>query len=1672
MATKLSSCHYVCVSPALSTSLQSAATVSRIFHPNLLEVACDSVIGLLAMPRSVRFEPFAKACIVENVFDYVRCLSTPSIPLTVTELCTRVVTGLPVKLRPDDKQLDEYRVHAEKRGKKQSVLPVAEKIMNNMRIIDGRVDTSTTYLFVQIVEHMLSSIVQTALNYRSELGVLSECAITSTDIQHIFSLLGTSPVEVLSGKVPLVRRNTDTYEGCLRDLQAFLKTSNWSLSLVTRIFFEPLSGILATLSGESASTSPAATAAAANTDLGRAASSALAVFKMAKSLVGDLNILAEVSDDIFDSTAHLLNYCLQEPAEEDLYQGFAYYAETLFSSDCHQWLSVLSECPKIFFTLRRSHRRMINTIYRQVSLRHMPDLEMRFADPHTCPLCTATAPEPIAMPTSHHLSASGSSGGGGGLFSHSVFRRLSTTKSPTPFTSSSSSGERSPPGAPAAPQVVVAPGAGGSPIHGGGSRTCSQMVIAFRYLLPRLLLMPVYQILYLADLLNELCTFPNQDAQEQAILRDTASMLYKTRKSVAQELAHATETAAWVHTHLPRLSLLLETPLSTKPAFLLPVEARVRLAEVIAAAKNTNSSNCDVAHCRLSVNDYIMSGVVQVRQNPAKAGLSDRVAYLFTDCLLLLKRVGQQRRGCGNTFTNVAMAAAAALTNPSSSNSSTSGSGLILKKGVHLAHFHLIDLGMQVNPDSGEAAFLFELECWRDVIVVSRHHQSIKSDQSKMQPEHPPFSTLSLPKQGSAVNLGALTQTPAHRLSGSSTTLNTLFGDTCATSTTSAGAYISETIVNSSAPAKRIIFSLKTPQEKADWLATLIGIQRKSIFQRYLRELPKQEIPLILPDPEQYCFSKPDAPNNILFEPPRTDSSAEIAVIRAATINKLIERITSHTCFDSRTIRTFLQTYRRYLTASKLVELLIKRFNVPQPDFEHEFRASLANNSGSSTSGSSATDNVRSFSDIASLVPCMELRFNSAYKRRIQYRVLSFIKKWVRNPSYFKVDFADNPDLQRRLEQFLGGIDAVPSLAENVSAILRCLHGDRTKVVQVIRQCAPEKLDLGLALTFDRVRVTNVHPLELARQVTLHEWELYSLIEFCEVNGSEKNWGVNMRRSLDFSNKFLKWLIWSIMSHCGMEDRVLVLQRVLDLLMLFEALGNLQGTQEARAALHSSPVYRLSETFDVLLSKSRAHHRVVLEALRPAGKLEKDLLASPEDYIYDYQHRMHRIDPPAVPFIAVGGQTRLIHLELKLPDYLPGGSEEEPLVNFSKCHQIADLREHYLSFQNIPFNLQPDPVIQDFLKNLDPHALAGVEDEAEFEDLMYQQSLCIQPREGATADLRNFPSAEGSMNRQLTATEVRIGNLLSSTPIDVNMKAGFKEFRQLLAITALSPDAKFDFTTSAMLPSRARCGSLGRGSKHARDHLSASCSASSTEGSSRVSPAPPLETGAPPPLPPKPTQSLSTPPLPPPPLPPSLRTSPMPLASRVSREDEADAEFRVELEAIASGCSGVDYIKAGVAAAAVAAAAPPLPPRATVSSSSEKMGVGDVENARDTEFSPYHSEEHYYFRGGVGGTTQTTMPVERWRCISGRRETNVAEASMGVSGCRLPPPPPPPKSSMHRTSLPPLSDQDGDNVAPELPSRTSCPPRSQVSSPTAAATAFGANPNWNPPPLPPKKHVS
>uniref|UniRef100_A0A183AK81 Ras-GEF domain-containing protein n=1 Tax=Echinostoma caproni TaxID=27848 RepID=A0A183AK81_9TREM len=593
----------------------------------------------------------------------------------------------------------------------------------------------------------------------------------------------------------------------------------------------------------------------------------------------------------------------------------------------------------------------------------------------------------------------------------------------------------------------------------------------------------------------------------------------------------------------------------------------------------------------------------------------------------------------------------------------------------------------------------------------------------------------------------------------------------------------------SASPKQRITFVFTSQEDKADWMAALVYLQLSRLFTRYLRDLPRQEIPLVLPPPNLYQFSTPDSITNIIFESSVRDSSVEIPVIRAATKVKLIERMTYHAYFDSKTVSVFLMTYRRYMTASELLELLIERFNVPEPDFNK------------------AAENACSIGEAESPITVavrLEKRFRSVYKRRVQYRVLNFLIKWVKNNPFYRLDIQNNQAVRKRLSEFLDSVDA-RNLSDNVANIRKSLRGDRVRLIQTLKQLPPESLDLGLVSRPEDVRVTNVHPLELARQITLYEWELYSRIEFWEVNGKEKIKAPNLQASMNFSNKIKWWLVYSIMTAEHLDDRIIIMQRIADLMVLFEQLNNLQGAQEAKAALLSSPVFRLYNTYDVLVTKSKPHHRAIFESLRRSVEADDG-----DAYVEDYEKKLHEVNPPGLPFIAVGGKTQLIHLELKHPDWItvPNSTVTQPLVssnssgdepttapatvrliNFWKCHQIADLVEYYLSFQQTPYNFVVNEHIRNFLLTFDPLKTAGVSDEHSFDDLMHEKSLHIQPK----------PPGEPIVvtERRLTPVEQRIASSLNNTNLDCHMTADSKEFRNLVHQVSLAMTSSTTTVSSA-----------------------------------------------------------------------------------------------------------------------------------------------------------------------------------------------------------------------------------------------------------------------------------
>ncbi|CAH8438317.1 unnamed protein product [Schistosoma turkestanicum] len=923
--------------------------------------------------------------------------------------------------------------------------------------------------------------------------------------------------------------------------------------------------------------------------------------------------------------------------------------------------------------------------------------------------------------------------------------------------------------------------------------SCNHMVIAFRYLLPQLLLLPNLQLLQLADHIEALHAHATEE-NEQSTLKDVISLLSKTRSSVSNALSNQD----WVKSVSSKLAFFMKTPFCPN---IYPAEGKNKLEELIASVRRMQHSS----ELPLVISEFLMDGPVQVRMDHGRSKKSERIAYLFNNWLILCKK---QKRVLGN------------VSNSSSSSSSLCTNYVLkVKKRICLEQFHIIDVASEFSDNNG-VLFLFDLECWEtpklssvvsnlqtnmtssfnanilsscNSSIIPPETQSVLSSSSHHQHHHhhPHHYQFQL---GSVDSVSTLTSTNTlinhtveiNNIGNNNNNINNsnnendklLILPTAGDAAEASNNALLEVI--SSYPKQRFTFIFYNKEDKANWMSALIYLHLSRLFKRYLTSLPRQDVALILPSPSVYRYAVPDSPSNILLESSLTDGSAGIPTIRAATILKLIERMTYHEYFDNKTLNAFLLTYRRYITSLELLDLLIERFNIPNPDFmeaANETFSSLSERDGSITAA------LR-----------LEQRFRSVYKRRVQYRVLNFIIKWVKNSSYYKLDILPDAVLRSRLWSFLDTVDA-RNLSDNVTNIRKSLLGDRIRLIQTIEQLPPEQLDFGLVTSPNDVKLTTVHPLELARQVTLYEWELYSRIEFWEVTGKEKIKSPNFEVSLQFSNKFKCWLVSSIMSAEHLEDRMIIMQRVADLLVYFDSLNNLQGVQEAKAALLSSPVFRLSETYDALISKSKGHYRNFFESLRQF--VEDD---NPNVYFTDYQEKLHRIHPPGLPFIAVGDKTQLIHLELKHPDWVNAStlpfatvpdiqnSNDGCLVNFWKCRQLAELVEYYLSFQQTPYNFSINKSIRSFLEKLNPLNTWGVDSENSFDDIMYEKSLKIQPK-------RSDAYCTVPRERILKPVEIKIAAALSLVQPDPKLTPDSREFRNLLQIISTVTNCSSSSTT-------------------------------------------------------------------------------------------------------------------------------------------------------------------------------------------------------------------------------------------------------------------------------------
>ncbi|XP_068110285.1 son of sevenless homolog 2 isoform X1 [Hyperolius riggenbachi] len=497
-----------------------------------------------------------------------------------------------------------------------------------------------------------------------------------------------------------------------------------------------------------------------------------------------------------------------------------------------------------------------------------------------------------------------------------------------------------------------------------------------------------------------------------------------------------------------------------------------------------------------------------------------------------------------------------------------------------------------------------------------------------------------------------------------------------------------------------IIFAAKTAEEKNNWMAALISLQYRSTLDRMLDSVlirEENEQPLRLPSPDVYCFVEEDSEENIVFED-NVQSRGGIPIIKGGTVVKLIERLTYHMYADPNFVRTFLTTYRSFCKPQELLNLLIERFEIPDPEPTEADRMAIEKGE------QPISANLK--------------RFRKEYVQPVQLRVLNVFRHWVEHHYY---DFERDQELLDRLETFISSVKgkSMKKWVESIAKIIR-----RKKQAQAANGVShnitfespppPIEWHISRAGQFETFDLMTLHPIEIARQLTLIESDLYRAVQPSELVGSvwtkedkEIN-SPNLLKMIRHTTNLTLWFEKCLVETENFEERVAVFSRVIEILQVFQDLNNFNGVLEIVSAVNSVPIYRLDHTFEALQERKK--------------KILDEAVELSQDHFKKYLAKLKSINPPCVPFFGIY-LTNILKTEEGNPDFLKRHGKE--LINFSKRRKVAEITGEIQQYQNQPYCLRIEADIRRFFENLNP---MGNTPEKDFTDYLFNKSLEIEPR--------------------------------------------------------------------------------------------------------------------------------------------------------------------------------------------------------------------------------------------------------------------------------------------------------------------------------------------------------
>ena len=253
---------------------------------------------------------------------------------------------------------------------------------------------------------------------------------------------------------------------------------------------------------------------------------------------------------------------------------------------------------------------------------------------------------------------------------------------------------------------------------------------------------------------------------------------------------------------------------------------------------------------------------------------------------------------------------------------------------------------------------------------------------------------------------------------------------------------------------------------------------------------------------------------------------------------------------------------------------------------------------------------------------------------------------------------------------------------------------------------------LAKNVNFKKVKLVDMDCLEVARQLTLMDFELFIKIqptEFIQQAWSLKstnNANQNINKMIQFSNRITQWVSVTLLLEKDLKKRGNLLKFFINLADKLKTLNSLNSLMAIIKALNCPGVHRLNRTWSQLPTKSI----VILDALKR--------MMDPTKHLLNYKEYLRTMqNSSCVPFLGFY-LSELTGIQDAYSDTIMS-SKGKVMIHFDKRVKIGQVIHGIQNYQSVPFAIYMHDEMAEWLDTLM---------QVEGCDLM-SQSLILEPKE-------------------------------------------------------------------------------------------------------------------------------------------------------------------------------------------------------------------------------------------------------------------------------------------------------------------------------------------------------